>query len=86
MNMTLCHDCGAEAGQMHLHGCDTERCSVCGGQRLQCECEGHDPAFARWTGFWPGKLEADALGINLNRLLTTGLQAMLFVKPLGEQE
>jgi hypothetical protein len=68
--LTNCHDCGAEPGEPHKSGCDTERCSVCGGQRLQCEseldCEGHDKYFARWTGIWPGKAEADYLGLDLN--------------------
>jgi hypothetical protein len=57
-----CHDCGAQPGEIHKDGCDTERCSVCGGQYFVCGCAGHDKGFARWTGFWPGSLEALALG------------------------
>lgn len=77
-----CHDCGAHPGAVHNAGCDTERCSACGGQRLQCEHEDHDPAFARWTGFWPGKLEAIALGIDLNTLAASQILGRLFfVKP-----
>ncbi len=68
--LTNCHDCGAKPGECHKDGCDTEVCSVCGRQRLQCLSEGHcinhDKSFARWTGIWPGKAEAEYLGISLN--------------------
>jgi hypothetical protein len=58
-----CDDCGAKPGECHMPGCDNEYCSVCGDQRLICDCEGHDPGFARWTGFMPGTLEALAFGL-----------------------
>lgn len=64
----VCPDCGAEPGHVHIAGCDVERCSGCGRQRFSCGCyetpEGdrHDAGFSRWTGFWPGELEAMALG------------------------
>ena len=76
-----CHDCNAEPGQPHEDGCDTEQCSVCGGQRLQCVCPGHDPLFARWTGLLPGGAEADHLGIDLNEFHRQGLNLTFFIKP-----
>lgn len=80
--MTRCPDCGVYPGEPHHRGCDVERCSACGGQRLSCFCGGrHDPVFARWSGFWPGGLEADALGIDLNELHKRRLNIPLFVKP-----
>lgn len=34
-----CHDCNAVAGQYHIYGCDVERCPICGGQAIGCECD-----------------------------------------------
>ena len=35
-----CHDCRAEEGQLHLLGCDMERCPNCGRQLISCDCKG----------------------------------------------
>lgn len=78
--LTVCHDCGVQPGQPHKEGCETELCSVCGGQRLQCSCKGHDKEFARWTGIWPGKAEAEFLGFNLNDFYEQ-LGDTFFIKP-----
>lgn len=41
----------------------------------------HDPAFARWSGFWPGELITKALGIDLNEFYRRRLHEVFFVKP-----
>ncbi|MEQ8839417.1 MAG: hypothetical protein RIB98_00390 [Acidimicrobiales bacterium] len=34
-----CGDCSAVPGQLHVWGCDIERCPECGGQMLSCDCD-----------------------------------------------
>lgn len=77
-----CPDCGVARRQPHEEGCDVERCSVCGGQRIMCLCRRHNPIFSRWTGLWPGDAEAKALGMDLNEFYRLGLNKIFFVEPL----
>ncbi len=81
MKLKDCHDCGAKPGQQHKNNCDTERCSICAGQRMSCSCgPGHDKDFAKWTGIWPGLAESEFLGMDLNEFYYKGMHRIFFMK------
>ena len=38
----VCGDCAADPGQLHVPGCDVEKCPKCKGQLISCGC------FEKW--------------------------------------
>lgn len=56
-----CPDCGTGIGMPHRSECDVELCSICGGQRICCDCEGHDPMASAWTGEWLNDKKPDVI-------------------------
>jgi hypothetical protein len=81
--MKKCPDCGVVPGTPHEPGCDVERCSSCGSQRLSCNCseDSHDPEFAKWDGEWPGHAVTIELKIDMNEFYRRKLHEKYFVKP-----
>lgn len=61
-----CPDCGVEINEVHLEGCDVERCARCGRQRISCGCARYSDLRRRrrlpWTGTWPGVADCHRLG------------------------
>lgn len=35
---SLCHDCNTPPHGLHHPGCDSEKCPICGGQAISCDC------------------------------------------------
>ncbi len=33
-----CHDCNCKEGELHIYGCDMERCPFCSYQLITCDC------------------------------------------------
>lgn len=48
-----CPDCGVPPGQLHEDDCDVERCPICRGQLLTCDCDVSEANRQPWTGEWP---------------------------------
>jgi hypothetical protein len=65
MSAKTCPDCGVNPGELHIRGCDVERCPDCGGQLLFDDCA-DPPGLIHprqpWTGEWPGFAECREFG------------------------
>lgn len=38
-DLRACHDCAVIPGELHVPGCDVERCPACDGQSIACDCK-----------------------------------------------
>jgi hypothetical protein len=45
-----CGDCNAKEGEAHHPGCDMERCPLCQGQLISCDCPYEEDIFVFKTG------------------------------------
>jgi len=57
VKQTSCPDCGVKVHQTHLRGCDIERCTKCGTQRISCLCKVKGKNREVWSGIFPGVKE-----------------------------
>ena len=80
MKKKCCPDCDVEPGDAHARGCDVERCRLCGGQAISCDCSDdlgddlddlvtHAGGRLQWTGEWPGEAECREFGLYCRDLL-----------------
>src|SRR5438270_11800915 len=52
LRRTTCYYCDVPEGSLHKRSCPDERCSVCGGQALYCDCDMRGAKripFIAWT-------------------------------------
>ena len=79
-----CFDCAAAPGERHDEGCAVARCTVCGFQRIACDCEGGQPTV--WTGRYPGLAEVEKYGYSdLNDLAARAHQGLMIWDSATEQ-
>lgn len=52
-----CPDCGVKPGEIHDDNCDVVICTICGQQRICCDCEEGEGEPGEWTGIYPGVVE-----------------------------
>jgi len=78
---TACHDCRAEAGELHMVGCEVEECPSCHQQAISCGCDAFGVDSHRWATF---EAAAREMPEQAARYLLTLLQARLDAGSQGE--
>lgn len=59
--MIKCHDCDTEEGNLHIPGCDMERCPFCLGQLISCNCRYKILTNIKFNDKFPFLKEKDSL-------------------------
>lgn len=66
----ICHDCRCKEGELHMLGCDMEKCPFCGGQLISCNCRyellGFKYDFSHPTCGLPKEIYENGLPADLN--------------------